>query len=301
MKMTRDNFAQLLIPGHKKIIWNTYREKPEQFSQIFAVDTMNKKTETMPHYGGFGKWASNTEGNTINEDKMSEGELATFEAVRYDKGYSLTWELVQDDQYNKFKNVKNGLGVGGSAQGIGRGLRVTIEENCGNIINDGFTNIGYDGVSLFNNAHPLIDSAATCDNLITGVVSDTNVKAALTLLRGHVDEAGLKIEAKGDTIFGAANIEWDIYTILKSTQKSGELINDKNVIPALKAVIMDYLTDSYWGVKDSTFTNLMFLWREKPWFDSQPIPKTVDHFVYGYARFDEGYSDYRGIVASQGQ
>lgn len=300
MKMTRDNFGQLLIPGHKKIIWNAYREKPEQYTQLFTVDSMNKKTETVPHFGGFGKWASNTEGNTINEDKMSQGETATFEAVRYDKGYSLTWELVQDDQYNKFKNVKNGLGVGGSAQGLGRGLRVTIEEACANIINNGFSNVGYDGVSLFNNSHPLIDSDLTCDNLITGAISDENVKAALTLLRGHVDEAGLKIEAKGDILFAAANKEWDVYTILKSNNVAGALINDKNVLPNLKPVIMDYLTDNIWGVKDSAFQNLTFLWREKPWFDAQPIPKTVDWFVFGYARFDEGYVDYRGIVASQG-
>lgn len=97
MKLNRDNFGDLLTPIHKKVFFEEYNEIPEQYSKIFKVDSMRKKQETFPHMGAFGMWDTNTEGNTINEDQMSQGETATLTAVRYDKGYSVTWELVQDD------------------------------------------------------------------------------------------------------------------------------------------------------------------------------------------------------------
>jgi hypothetical protein len=296
MKLTRANFGQLMTPVHSKVFWNSYQEKAPQYTALVDVGEMRMKSETFLHEGGFGMWTSNTEGNTINESSMSEGDYATFTAERYDNGYELTWELIKDDLYN----VMKGIGKGGSAKALGKGLRTLIEYNCAAIINGGFANTGYDGVALFANSHPLIDSASTCDNLTTGAITDATVKGALTLLRGHVDEANLKIEAKADIVFCAADKEWDLYTILGSDRVAGDLSNDKNVIPRLRPVVNDYLTSGYWGVKDSSFENLCLKWREKPIFDSQPISKTIDYFMFGFARFDTGYTDFRGIVASAG-
>jgi len=296
MKLTRDNFGELLTPIHKKIFFESYDEKPEQYSKLFKVDKMNKKEETFPHMGAFGLWSENTEGNTINEDQMSEGEKATFVATRYDKGYELTWELVQDDLYN----VMKGIGKGGSAKALGRGLRATIETKCADVINNGFSNTGYDGVALFSNSHPLADSASTCDNLITGALTDANMKAALTLMRNQVDEANVKIQAVADKAFCGPDNEYTLYALLKSSGPAGELSNDANTLPNLTPVIMDYINGNIWGICDSSIDNLLFMWRERPLYDSQPIPKTVDYFMYGYARWSQGYVDFRGLVASQG-
>ena len=179
MKMTRDNFGDLLTPIHKKVFFNSYNELPEQYSKVFAVEEMSKKEETFPHIGALGIWDTNSEGNTINEDSFSQGNEATFTAVRYDKGYELTWELVKDDLYN----VMKGIGKGGSAKALGMGLSATIETVCANVLNNGFSNTGYDATSLFSNSHPLADSTSTGDNLTTGALTDATLKNALILLR----------------------------------------------------------------------------------------------------------------------
>ena len=296
MKISRDNFGELLTPIHKKIIWDAYRSKPEQYSNLFKSDTANQKTVSYPHLGGFGMWSTNTEGNVINEDTMSQGDVATFEPVRYDKGYSITWEMVQDDLYN----VMKGLGKGGTAKALGRGLQTTKETVAANVINNGFSNVGYDGVSLFNSAHPLIDSASTGSNLITGALTDSNLKDALVAFKKTPDEAGLKVISMADKMFIASNLEFTAKTILRSSGPANELSNDSNTLPSLGLVMMDYIDDDMWGLKDSSFDNLLWLWWNKPLFDSQPIQKTVDHFVFGYSRFDGGYVDWRGIAASLG-
>lgn len=299
MKLTRDNFGDLLTPIHKKVFFNAYGEVSEQYSKIFQVEEMTKKQETFPHLGAFGLWDSNTEGNTINEDSITQGNEATFTAVRYDKGYELTWELVQDDLYR----VMKGIGKGGSAMALGNGLRKTIETQCAAVLSGGFTNTGYDGAALFSNSHPLADSSSYGDNLTTGALTDANLKLGLTLMRNTVDEANVKIQAVAKNLIVAPDNEWTALQILKSVNEAGELSNNMNVLPRLNLIVLDFLPSTaaaYWFLQDPSIENLKFMWREKPMFDSEKIPKTVDYFCYGYARFDEGYADYRGLVGSTG-
>lgn len=297
MKLTRDNFGVLLTPVHRKIFQNKYNEKKPQYTVAFKVDSTDRKDTTFPHLGGFGLWDTNTEGNTINEDSMSQGNTATFTAQRYDKGYSLTWELIQDDLYN----VMKGMGKGGSAGALGRGLRATEETTAADILNNGFSNTGYDGVALFSTAHPLIDSASTFSNKLTGVLNDPNLKAGLTLMRNQVDEANVKIQAVAKNLIVGPNLEFTAKALIGSSGPAGELSNDTNTLPSLTVVVMDYLTSSTaWVLQDNTIDNLLFLWRENAIFDSQDLPKTVDKFMYGYARWTPGYVDWRGLVGSDG-
>jgi len=298
MKLTRANFGELLTPIHKKVFFKSYDELPEQYSKVFDTnDKMTMKEETFPHMGDFGLWIENTEGNTINEDQMSQGDTATFTARRFDKGYELTWELVQDDLYN----VMKGVGKGGSARALGTGLRATIENDCAAVLNGGFTNTGYDGVALFSDSHPLADSASLGDNLTTGPLTDANLKTGLILLRDTRNEANVRIMAQPGDLIAPPELEYTGKALLVSTGPAGELSNDKNTLPNMRLVVLDYLSSATaWMLKAKALTNLKFMWRENAIFDSQPIPKTVDYFMYGYARFDSGYTDHRGLVGSTG-
>ena len=296
MKLNRDNFQELLTPVHVKLIGLGYKDKPKQYPKIVKVGKMRKKTETFPHLGGFGMWRSNTEGNTINEDEMSEGPVATFEARRFDNGYTVTWELTKDDLYG----VMNGRGVKGDARGLGQGLRRLEETEVADIINNGFSNTGYDGVALFSNSHPLEDSADVLDNLITGALTPENVKDGMTLMRNQVDGAGNKIQARASQLITGPDLEFTAKEITKSQNQAFEQSNTKNVIEGLEPIVMDYIEGDTWVLRDPSFENLAFLVRESEWFDSQQLPKTVDFFVFGFKRFDVGYYDVRGLVGSQG-
>lgn len=297
MKLNRDNFGELLTPIHRKVFFESYDEVSEQYSKIFAIDTMSKKEETFPHMGAFGLWDTNTEGNTINEDQMSQGDTATFTATRFDKGYDVTWELVQDDLYNVLK----GIGKGGSAKALGRGLRATIETQTANVLNNGFANTGYDGVSLFSNSHPLADSASLGDNLTTGALTDASLKTGLILMRDQRDEANVKIMAMPKKLIVPTELEYTAKAIVNSNGPAGELSNDTNTVPRLEVIVLDYLTSSTaWILQAGNIDNLMFMWREKPLYDAEKIQKTVDWFMYGYTRFSQGYVDYKGLVGSTG-
>ena len=299
--MTRANFAELLTPIHKKIFFDSYNEVPLIYKSIFRTEKMDMKTQSYPHLGAFGLWQENTEGSKFNHDKFDEGEKAVFEARRFDKAYQLTWELVQDDQYNVFK----GIGKGGSAKGLGRSLRATEETDTAKVILNGFSNVGYDGKALFSKDHPLINSSLVCSNLIEGALTDETLKAALTLMGLQKDEAGIPIVARASQLVVCPELEFTAKAIVNSILQSGTNNNDVNTVPNLKIVVWPYLSDPTgltkpWFIQDTSLDNLLFLRREEVIFDSERIQDQMDYNMFGYTRFDTGYCDWRGLVGSLG-
>lgn len=301
MEMSREQFGQLLTPIHKKIFFDSYNEVPLKYKKMFKVEKMTKKDQTYPHLGAFGLWEQNQEGENFKEDNFSQGNVASFEAKRYDKSYIVTWELMQDDQYNVFR----GIGKGGSAKGLGRSLRATEETNTANVILNGFSNVGYDGKALFASDHPLIDSTRKVSNIIVGGLTDANLKGALTLMRGQTDEAGIVISASAKQLVVCPALEFTAKAIVNSILQSGTDYNDVNTVPNLEVVVWDYLNDptgemTPWFIQDTSLDNLLFLRREEPWFDSERIQARVDYRMFGYTRYDTGYCDWRGLVGSKG-
>jgi len=297
--MNRENFGELLTPVHKKIFFESYEEKQKAYPSTFKIEKMDAKEMSFVHEGALGQWNSNTEGAAFNLDSFTEGERITFEATRYDKSYEVTWELMQDDQYNVFK----GIGKGGSARGLSRGLAATEESKAAAVITGGFAGEGYDGVSLFSDAHPLLDSNDTCSNLVEGALSDTTLKEALTKMRLQTDEAGVLMATHADQLVVHPDWEFTARAIIGSTLQAGTNLNDKNTVPSLKIVVWDYLADGDakpWYVQDTSIDNLIFAWREKPIFDSEKIQGKMDYRFYGYCRFATGYVDFRGLVGSKG-
>ena len=299
--MTRANFAELLTPIHKKIFFDSYNEVPMIYKSIFRTEKMDMKTQSYPHLGAFGLWQENTEGSKFNHDKFDEGEKAVFEARRFDKAYQLTWELVQDDQYNVFK----GIGKGGSAKGLGRSLRATEETDTAKVILNGFSNVGYDGKALFAKDHPLINSSLVCSNLIEGALTDETLKAALTLMGLQKDEAGIPIVVRASQLVVCPELEFTAKAIVNSILQSGTNNNDVNTVPNLKIVVWPYLSDPTgltkpWFIQDTSLDNLLFLRREEVIFDSERIQDQMDYNMFGYTRFDTGYCDWRGLVGSLG-
>ena len=300
--MNRTNFGELLTPVHKKVFFDSYKEIPKIYDKTFKVESMNAAVQSYPHMGAFGLWESNKEGNEFNRDEINEGPTATFVAKRYDKGYEVTWELCQDDQYNVFK----GNGKGAGARNLSRGLAATEETQAAEIIRGGFSEEkpGYDGVSLFNDAHPLKDGGdKTVSNIVTGGLTDEKLKEALTLMRTQTDEAGVFIAAHAKQLVVHPDWEFTARAIVNSTLQAGTNNNDTNTVPSLNIIVWDYLAEGEikpWYVQDTSIDNLMLLWREKPIFDSEKVDNKMDYRFYGYCRFDCGYVDWRGLVGSKG-
>lgn len=296
MAVDIQNYAKLLEPGLRKVFFDTYTEKAEQYSRIFKVNSSKKRTETDYHIGDLGIWDAFN--GSVNYEDLGGTQTVTFTHTEFAKGIQIKRSSAEDDLYG----IISGEG-GKKTRALAQGAKRRVEVDSANILNNAFTSNGYDGVSLFSASHPLLGNAGgTQGNLASGALTDANLKSALILMRKQVDESGDKIEAMADRLIVPPDLEYTAITLTQSSQTAGTANNDINAIRGkLGVVVNDYLSSSTaWFLQDSSFENLIFFWRVKPQFFAED---DNDHFLLKYTgrmRFSVGYSDYRGLVGSTG-
>lgn len=296
-----DNFGKLLEPGLRKIFFETYQELPEQFSKVFNMNTSNKAKETDYGLGAFGDWKQRaTNLDTVDYKTLDAGLERTYVHKSYTQGFMIERELYDDEQYSQISKFPKAMARSG---------RASVEKNVATLFTKGFTETGYDGKALFATDHPLINSEATGSNLITGALSRETLENAILLMHSTPDEAGNLIQLKPDKLIVPPALEDTARRLLHSTLLPGTANNDTNEYMTrsdIEIVVYDYLgkvaggSDTAWFLQDSKRHELNFFWRKKFEFKWEEDFDTFVSKYRGYCRYSFGYSDWRGIVGSQG-
>ena len=141
-------FGALMAPGLRKVFFDEYQKHPEVYSQIFNVDTSNRQFEVDQDVTGFGLVPVKPEGQVSSFDDPIQGYNQTYVHTVYSLGYRITQEAYEDDLYKV-------LGKRMSSK-LGDSCRYTREIQAASVFNNGFGDVGPDGVSLFNANHPLV-------------------------------------------------------------------------------------------------------------------------------------------------
>lgn len=305
------DFAKLLEPKMRKIFYETYDELPEQYSKVFHVLGSKKAKETDYGLGAMTPWAefgSSTAAVTGSDpmpvvpyDTIPAGLERTYTHKEFAKGFIVERKFADDEMYGVIEKMPADLARAG---------RYKVEADAAGLFNNAFTTALYDTKALIAADHPILNASAVTpqgttgynSNLITGALSDTTIKQALTLGRRQCDEAGKLIQMKFDTLIVPPDLEYEAYELIKSAQKVGTTDNDINSIQGrLKIVVLDFLTDAdAWFITDSKRHQLNFFWRVKPEFKREQDFDTLVAKYRGYMRYSFGASDYRGIIGSTG-
>lgn len=298
--LNRENYADLLWVNYSKLIGEGYKKKEKQYDKVFKVLDSDRAYERFLHMGTLPPWRRNNEGNTFNESEKVEGPEVTIYMRRYDNSFTITHEYWMDNKKAAMQGRVEGRG--GPVE-LGEGLRKVCEIEAARIINDGFTVAGYDGVPLFANNHPLAGSTAIVSNIApsgkTAMTNDNMQDAITAMITTQVDETGYLLQVRPDTLVVSPDLWMTAQRIFYSTQVAGNNWNDKNVLGNMKIIRMDYLDSGIWFLKDSSYENLVFYWRERAKFGYERIQKTMDYSFYGYARFGVGYTDWRGLYGAK--
>jgi hypothetical protein len=303
------DYATLLEPKLRKVFYETYDEVPEQYSKVYKVKSSKKAKETDYGLGAMSPWAEfgSTAGTYGTNGSLSPavanmpevpwetvppGLERVYTHKEFAKGFQIERKFIDDEQYGVLEKMSRDLARAG---------RYKVEQDAASLFNNGFTTAGYDGKPLFADNHPLL-GGGTGSNIVSGALSDTSLKAASTLMRKQVDEAGKLIQLQPDTLIVPPELEWLAYELVRSDQKPGTDLNDINTMRGrYKIVVWDFLTSSTaWFLADSKRHELNFFWRVKPEFAKEKDFNTFVSKWRGYMRYSFGYSDYRGIVGSTG-
>jgi len=293
MPVASSNFGVLLEPGLRKVFFQSYKDLPEQFSVLFTVKTSKKAKETDYHIAGIGEWDVKESMGAPTSDVIRPGDDVVYTHDEYGKQCQIERKFVDDEMYDVIQKIPKSLG---------KGARQKPEKISAEVLNGGFANTGYDGVSLFSNSHPRRGAiGGTVDNLHSGALSDATLKTGLTLGRKMTDDAGMKIEWKGKRLVIPADLEFTAIKITQSPLESDTTDNNVNALKGITPFVWDYLTSATaWFLQDPSFESLIFWWRIRPEFNKDKEFTTMLASWLGYERFSCGYSDFRGWIGSPG-
>jgi phage major head subunit gpT-like protein len=301
MSVNSGNYGRLLEPGLRKIFLETYKEKPEQFSQIFNVLSSQKAIETDLRMGGFSMWNEKGSLDGTEYEDATTTDTVLYKHTTFSKGFQVEKEMVDDEQYSVINKMPKALA---------RAARATIETKAAELFNGAFTasSSNWKGEALIANNHARLDGGTTT-NLASGVLNEANLELALKLAHEQVDERGLKIQMNPDILVVPRALEYTAIKLMDSTLSTvpggtgGNFArNDINAIRGrLKVVVMDYLTSATnWFVLDSQIHQLNWFWREKLSFKNDTDFDTDVAKYKGRMRFSYGWSDHRGVIGSTG-
>jgi phage major head subunit gpT-like protein len=305
------SYGRLLEPGLRKIFFDTYKEIPTQYTQVFKVQDSDKAIETDYRMGGFGIWDKKDSAGPVKYQDPTGTLPIQYIHEEFASGFTVERKLIKDAQHNTINKM---------AASLGTGARTLIEMQSAAIINGAFTVNGFDGVPLISRTHKRLDGGGMNNQLSTGfgsavndgALSDRNLKGALIQARAQVNDRGILIQCNPKILVVPPALEFIALTIVNSMSVSvagtgSGMTNDKNVIQnRLRVVVMDYISaaqggsDTAWFLIDPIVAELNFFWREKLSFENERDFSTMQAKYQGYMRFSVGYSDYRGIVGSLG-
>jgi hypothetical protein len=232
---------------------------PEEYSQIFNVEESDKQSEKDSYESGFGQMPEKLEGQAATYDTILPGITKTYSHTTYALGYEITEEAIED-------NLRTPETFNKLPMALTRSATETVETTAANIINNGFTDTGPDGVSLFNTAHVNLDNSTQANRPSTDAdLSVTSLTAGLTTIEKYVDERGLKRPTKAVMLLVPVDL-WNVAEeLLGSEYKPYVANNEVNAFQKkdLRYFISHYLTDTdaWFLLAEKGMHRLKFFWR----------------------------------------
>ena len=295
----RQNFGDLLEPGFLEIFNDSYREPDRVYSKVFSTRTSTKQDERFSSVTGFGLLTVKSENATIDYDDPIQGYDTLLSHVTYAKGFKVSKEMWDDDQYNVMNEKPRQLGVA---------ARRTEETVAANVFNRAFNASylgGYDQ-ELCSTVHPREDAGTSQSNASsTGIAfGEENYETAKLAMRGQLDGRGQIIEVMPRVLLIPENSKKTADIVFKSNLRSGTADNDFNpYLNELQVIEWLYMNrnDTHWFLIDKdTARGLVYLIKERMSFSQDEAWESDAALFKVRERFSVGFYAWRGTWGSQG-
>lgn len=297
MVMVRGAFSNLLAPGFRKIVFETYKERPTEGNTIFNMNRSRRAYEEDFPIAGFGTLLEKSEGGPVTYQDAIQGVVKRYLWTTFGLGFRITQEMMEDDLY----------GVMGAkmSRALGRSARNNFEVVSFNVLNQAFNTafVGFEaGVSLCSTTHTTLRGQVLANQPAATDLSLPALQAAVEHFHALQDESGLPVMFIPKWLVHSAGDHWIANQLLKSSGLPGGNMNDINQLAreGLQPKLVHYLTDpdAWFVIADNHDMN---------YFDRRPPTMTnTDDFETGDAKFKltrrngSGFGDWRGVYGSPG-
>ena len=147
MAISRAQLAKELEPGLAALFGMEYDRYDQEHAEIFETESSDRAFEEEVMLTGFATAPTKAEGSSLTFDTATEAYTARYSHETIALAFALTEEAMEDNLYDR-------LGAR-YTRALARSMSNTKQVKASNVLNNGFTVAGGDGVSLLNTAHPL--------------------------------------------------------------------------------------------------------------------------------------------------
>jgi len=298
MVMMRGAFSHLLAPGFRKVIFETYKERPIEGTKLVNRQTSKRAYEEDFELAGFGTLRPKVEGGPVPYEDIKPGTTVRYTWTTYALGFRITQEMMEDDLYGIMGN-KLSRALGKSARNNAEIVMHAPYNNAFNTAYYGFR----PGESLIGD-HQLIRGGTLRNGPATDVdLSLPALQAAVEHFHALTDESGIPaVYIPNRLIHGVSNL-WIANQLLKSPQLPGTNLNDKNelanqgITPHLSHYLVD---DDAWFVTAEGH-DINYWERRAFTVSSHDDFRTGDAEFKGTRRNGSGFGGWRGVYGSAGE
>lgn len=301
MVMNRASFPKDLEQGLNAHFGMSYRDFPEEWRQIFNVDTSKKAFEEDVLNYGFGAASVKAEGGDYALDEGGQAWTARYSHETIALGFVITEEAIEDNLYDSLGPKY--------AKALARSLQHTKEIKAAAILNNSVSGsyLGGDGVALLSTAHPLAGGGTFSNKLATPAdLSEQSLEDIMIQIRKTVDDRGVPVALSAMRLIVPPELEFTAIRLLQSNLRPGTNDNDVNAIKAKgvfsqPAAVITRLTDSdAWYIKTDCPEGLKLFQRVGVQRGMQEDFKTGNAQYKARERYSLGWTDPRAVFGSEG-
>lgn len=298
MTMFRGGFSRFLAPGFRKVVFNTYKERPMEGSKLVNMNTENKRAWVEDiEVGGFGTLQPKVEGGPIVYQDIPVGTPKRYTWTTFALGFRITQEMMEDDLYSIFGNKMS--------KQLGRSARNNMEVVMHAPFNSAFDTAvnGFKaGESLIGTHVGLRGASQTNAPATPTDLTLPALQAALEHFHNLKDDSGISMVSKPVKLVHSIGDYWIANQILKSQFLPGGNQNDINQVAreGITPVLDHFLTDpDAWFVLSDEY-DINYFARRPFTMSNMDDFETGDAKFKGSLRSGSGFGGWRGIYGSTG-
>ena len=303
MAISRAQLLKELLPGLNALFGLEYKRYGEEHKEIYETETSERSFEEETKLSGFSAAPVKNEGSAIAYDNAQEAWTARYNHQTIALGFSLTEEAVEDNLYDTLSARYT--------KALARAMAYTKQVKAAAVLNNGFNTSGSynggDGVSLFNQNHPLVNGGVNSNTQSTATdLNETALENAVIQIAAWTDERGLLIAAQPRKLIVAPGNQFVATRLLETELRVATADNDINAIKNNGSIPEGYTINHF-----LTDSDAYFLTTDVPngmkHFVRTPLSTSMDgDFDTGNVRYKArerysfGWSDPLGMWGSQG-
>jgi hypothetical protein len=301
MSMNRNDFRKQLQEGLNVVFGLEYKRYPEEWREIFEVDSSGKAFEEDVLLTGFGGAPVKPEGSAVAYDAGRESYVARYVHETIALAFAITEEAEEDNLYGSLGSK--------FSKALARSLQHTKDVKGSNILNNGFTGgafAGGDGVALFSAAHPMIVGLGSNTLAVAADLAEASLEQAAIDISEFTDDRGIPLAAQIVKLIIPTELQFVATRLLMSPYRSNTGDNDVNALYTLGTVgdgfaVNHRLTDpDAWFLKTDVPDGLKHFVRKKVARGLEGDFETGNLRYKARERYSFGWSDWRGVYGSPG-